>query len=114
MSDTLHKIDGGHLQRAAFVYIRQSSASQIEYNRESTQRQYALAQRAVALGWHQQRVSVIDEDLGLSDASAVHRGGFARMTAEVGLGHVGIIWGWKSPAWRAITLIGTGCSICVA
>jgi len=93
MSDASHKIAAGHLQRAAFVYIRQSSASQVEHNRESTQRQYALAQRAVALGWHEEHVSVVDEDLGLSGASVAHRGGFARMTAEVALGHVGIILG---------------------
>ena len=93
MSDASHKVAAGHLQRAAFVYIRQSSASQVEHNRESTQRQYALAQRALALGWHEQQVSVVDEDLGLSGASVAHRSGFARMTAEVALGHVGIILG---------------------
>ena len=93
MSDAALKITSSHLQRAAFVYIRQSSASQVEHNRESTLRQYALAQRAMALGWSEQQVSVVDEDLGLSGASAAHRGGFARMTAEVALGHVGIILG---------------------
>ncbi|MGE8452459.1 MAG: recombinase family protein [Pseudomonadales bacterium] len=93
MIDTSNKIGPSHLQRTAFVYIRQSSASQVEHNRESTQRQYALAQRATALGWSTQHVSVVDEDLGLSGASATHRGGFARMTAEVALGHVGIILG---------------------
>ena len=93
MSDASHKIAAGHLQRAAFVYIRQSSPNQVEHNRESTQRQYALAQRALALGWHEQQVSVVDEDLGLSGASVAHRSGFARMTAEVALGHVGIILG---------------------
>lgn len=93
MSDATNKIGTGHLQRAAFVYIRQSTTNQVENNRESTRRQYALAERAVTLGWHKQQVSVIDEDLGLSGASAAHRGGFARMTAEVGLGHVGIILG---------------------
>jgi DNA invertase Pin-like site-specific DNA recombinase/predicted DNA-binding transcriptional regulator AlpA len=93
MSETAHKIGAGHRQRAAFVYIRQSSASQVEHNRESTQRQYALAERAVALGWHKQQIRVVDEDLGLSGASAAHRGGFARMTAEVALGQVGIILG---------------------
>jgi DNA invertase Pin-like site-specific DNA recombinase/predicted DNA-binding transcriptional regulator AlpA len=93
MSDAALKITPSHLQRAAFVYIRQSSASQVEHNRESTLRQYALAQRAMALGWSEQQVSVVDEDLGLSGASAAHRGGFARMTAEVALGHVGIILG---------------------
>lgn len=93
MSDVNLKIAPSHLQRAAFVYIRQSSASQVEHNRESTLRQYALAQRAMALGWSEQQVSVVDEDLGLSGASAAHRSGFARMTAEVALGHVGIILG---------------------
>jgi DNA invertase Pin-like site-specific DNA recombinase len=93
MSDAASKISPSHLQRAAFVYIRQSSASQVEHNRESTLRQYALAQRAMALGWSEQQVSVVDEDLGLSGASAAHRTGFARMTAEVALGHVGIILG---------------------
>lgn len=93
MSDVTLKIAASHLQRAAFVYIRQSSASQVEHNRESTLRQYALAQRAMALGWSEQQVSVVDEDLGLSGASAAHRSGFARMTAEVALGHVGIILG---------------------
>src|SRR5260363_288798 len=90
MSHTSHKIGGSHLQRAAFVYIRQSSVNQIKHNRESIQRQYALAQRAVSLGWHKQQVS---EDLGLSGARAAHRGGFARMTSEVALGHVGIVFG---------------------
>jgi hypothetical protein len=66
MSDAASKISPSHLQRAAFVYIRQSSASQVEHNRESTLRQYALAQRAMALGWSEQQVSVVDEDLGLS------------------------------------------------
>ncbi|SFQ33174.1 recombinase family protein [Pseudomonas borbori] len=93
MSDTADKIGSSHLQRAAFVYIRQSSASQVEHNRESTQRQYALAQRATGLGWSQQQINVVDDDLGLSGASTARRGGFARMTAEVALGHVGIILG---------------------
>ena len=93
MSNAANKIGPSHLQRAAFVYIRQSSASQVEHNRESTQRQYALAQRASALGWSEQQISVVDEDLGLSGASTSGRSGFARMTAEVALGHVGIILG---------------------
>jgi DNA invertase Pin-like site-specific DNA recombinase len=93
MSEATNKIGSSHLQRAAFVYIRQSSASQVEHNRESTRRQYALAQRASVLGWHPQQISVVDEDLGLSGASTSGRNGFARMTAEVALGHVGIILG---------------------
>ncbi|WP_372436666.1 recombinase family protein [Pseudomonas veronii] len=60
---------------------------------QSTQRQYALVRRATSLGWSQQQVNIVDDDLGLSGASTARRGGFARMTAEVALGHVGIILG---------------------
>ena len=89
----LDKIKPSHLQRLALVYVRQSSAAQVEQNRESTMRQYALADRAAALGWSAPRIIVIDEDLGLSGASAHQRGGFARMAAEVALGHVGLVLG---------------------
>lgn len=87
------KIQPTHLRRTAFVYIRQSSAAQVEYNRESTARQYALVERVLALGWRRDQVSVIDEDPGLSGASTAKRTGFARMTAEVALGHAGIVLG---------------------
>ena len=92
MTDTA-KVKPAHLQRLALVYVRQSTAAQVEQHRESTHRQYALVQRAVALGWSEAQVSVIDEDLGLSGASAAHRSGFARMAAEVALRHVGLILG---------------------
>jgi DNA invertase Pin-like site-specific DNA recombinase len=87
------KISAVHLHRGAFVYIRQSSAAQVAHNRESTARQYALADRAVALGWARDQVTVIDQDLGLSGASAAYRSGFAQLTAEVAPGHVGIVLG---------------------
>lgn len=87
------KISAVHLNRAAVVYIRQSTATQVEHNRESTARQYALAERAVDLGWTRHQVSVIDQDLGHSGASAAQRSGFAQLTAEVALGHVGIVLG---------------------
>ncbi len=92
MSD-LDKVKPTHTQRTAFVYLRQSSPSQVEHNRESTARQYALADKARALGWANEQVTVIDEDLGLSGASIAKRSGFARMTTEVALGRVGIILG---------------------
>ena len=60
------KITTTHLQRSACVYVRQSSARQVEHNRESTERQYALIDKACELGWSKDQVSVIDEDLGLS------------------------------------------------
>lgn len=87
------KINSSHFQRVAYVYIRQSTPGQVEHNRESTARQYALADRARQLGWPKQQVVVIDEDLGLSGSTTDKRSGFARLTSEVALAHVGIILG---------------------
>ena len=92
MSDS-SEVKLAHTRRAAFVYIRQSSPQQVENNRESTARQYALVERACELGWAREQVTVVDEDLGLSGSGSVKRSGFARMTAEVALGHVGIVRG---------------------
>jgi DNA invertase Pin-like site-specific DNA recombinase len=89
----LSKIKPSHLQRAAFVYVRQSTPSQVEHNRESTARQYALADRACQLGWSKEQVVVLDEDLGLSGSSTDKRSGFARLTSEVALSHVGLVLG---------------------
>jgi hypothetical protein len=80
------KITSQHLDRQAIVYVRQSTAGQVEHHRESTDRQYALARCAERLGWPSARILVIDEDLGLTGASAGHRSGFARLTAEVAIG----------------------------
>jgi DNA invertase Pin-like site-specific DNA recombinase len=88
-----NKIKPIHTQRSAFVYIRQSTPSQVEHHRESTARQYALVQRAGDLGWPKEQVIVIDEDLGISGASVVNRAGFSRMASEIALGRVGIILG---------------------
>lgn len=82
-----------HLRRRAMVYVRQSTAAQLERNRESTDRQYALVDRAVELGWARESVTVVDEDLGLSGSGSAERSGFARLTAEVALGHVGLVLG---------------------
>ncbi|WP_239342411.1 recombinase family protein [Frankia sp. CiP3] len=87
----LGKITGSHLRRGAVVYLRQSSLAQVERNRESTARQYNLVERAVGLGWPHPRVTVIDADLGVSGASTAGRSGFAELTAQVGLGEVGIV-----------------------
>jgi DNA invertase Pin-like site-specific DNA recombinase len=89
----LSKIKPSHTQRIAMVYLRQSTPSQVEHNRESTARQYALADKACQLGWSQAQVVIIDEDLGLSGSSTDKRSGFARLTTEVALAHVGIVLG---------------------
>jgi DNA invertase Pin-like site-specific DNA recombinase len=87
------KITANHLSRLAIVYLRQSSSAQVEHNRESTDRQYALAAKARDLGWPEDRVVVIDEDLGLSGSGTVARSGFARLTTEVALARVGLVLG---------------------
>jgi len=87
------KVSASHLQRDTYVYVRQSTFHQVQQNQESTQRQYALQQRAVALGWPMERVHVIDCDLGQSGASAADREGFQRLVTEVSLGHAGMVLG---------------------
>jgi DNA invertase Pin-like site-specific DNA recombinase len=87
------KIKPSHTQRAAYVYIRQSTPGQVEHNRESTARQYALADRACQLGWPKEQVVIVDQDLGLSGSGIDKRSGFARLTSEVALAHVGIVLG---------------------
>ncbi len=87
------KIYPRHLDRKALVYVRQSSARQVVENRESTEMQYRLRDRAVVLGWPETRVVVIDDDLGQSGSSVAGRPGFQRVLAEVGLDHVGLVLG---------------------
>ena len=87
------KVTSAHLSRMAYLYVRQSTLRQVFENTESTQRQYALRERAVALGWPLDRIVVVDSDLGQSAATASDREGFQRLVTEVSLGHVGIVLG---------------------
>jgi DNA invertase Pin-like site-specific DNA recombinase len=87
------KVSSEHVNRNAYLYVRQSTLRQVNENRESTKRQYALRQRAVALGWPGERVMVIDEDLGRSAAGGSERSGFEELVAEVGTGKAGIVLG---------------------
>lgn len=80
-----------HRAKMAYVYIRQSSLMQVTRHAESTDLQYSLVERAVALGWPRERVELIDEDLGKSGAQAEARGGFQRMLAEISLARVGLV-----------------------
>src|SRR3954464_4148599 len=99
------KVRRTHLARLAIVYIRQSTLQQVERHHESTRLQYGLVDRALHFGWARERVSIIDDDLGRSGASAEGRPGFQRLVAEVGLGHVGLVLGFEvsrlAPAWPA-------------
>ena len=92
MNDPHQKVQASHLKRNAYLYVRQSTLRQVFENTESTKRQYGLRQRAVALGWAEERVIVIDSDLGQSGASS-DREGFQRLVTEVGMGHAGIVLG---------------------
>lgn len=88
-----HRVQSHHLAREAYLYIRQSSMKQVIENTESTKRQYALRGRAIALGWSDEQVVVIDSDQGESGASAAWREGFRRLVTDVGLGRAGIVMG---------------------
>jgi DNA invertase Pin-like site-specific DNA recombinase len=87
------KIQAVHLRRSAIVYVRQSTMQQVDRHQESTRLQYALVDRAAALGWSPAQVMVIDEDQGRSGSTAEGRPGFQRLVAEVGLDHVGLVLG---------------------
>jgi DNA invertase Pin-like site-specific DNA recombinase len=87
------KVTATHLGRTAYLYVRQSTVRQVFENTESTKRQYALRDRALALGWAPESIQVIDSDLGQSGISSEEREGFRKLVAEVGLGHAGIVMG---------------------
>ena len=107
MNESL-KVQPHHLERSAYLYVRQSSMRQVIENIESTKRQYALRGSAVALGWRDDQIIVIDHDQGESGASAAWREGFQRLVTDVGMGHAGIVM-VKSRAWRETMPTGTAC-----
>src|SRR3989442_1489076 len=88
---SLNKIQPDHLDRDALIYVRQSSFIQVRDNTASTMRQYDLVQRALSLGWSQERIQVIDQDQGHSGSSSIGRDGFQLLVAEVGLKHCGAL-----------------------
>lgn len=93
MSAHCERVEARHLRRKAYLYVRQSTLRQVFENTESTKRQYALKQRAVALGWPDESIVVIDHDLGQSGASTADREGFQRLVSDVGLGRAGMVMG---------------------
>ena len=93
MTMSSHKVTASHLGRKAYLYVRQSSVQQVFQNTESTERQYALKQRAVALGWRLEDIAVVDCDQGQSGASAADRLGFQHLVAEVSMGRAGVVLG---------------------
>src|SRR5450755_4584032 len=87
------KVTTRHLEHDAYLYIRQSTPRQVLENTESTQRQYALRDRAVALGWPLERIHILDNDLGKSGAHSAGRDGFQKLVSEVALGKAGLVMG---------------------
>ncbi len=87
------KITAEHLKRTAYLYVRQSTLRQVLEHGESARRQYALRQRAVALGWREEQIIAVDGDTAQSAASAAGRKDFQQLVVEVGLGHAGLVMG---------------------
>jgi len=87
------KVTPNHLKREAVIYVRQSSIAQVRHNRESTERQYALREKAISLGWDSDKVRIIDEDLGITGSGRAQRHGFAQLVASVSLGEIGAVFG---------------------
>jgi len=87
------KVTADHLKRDAYLYVRQSTLRQVAEHGESTKRQYALRDRAVAAGWPIDRIHVIDRDLGKSGSNAAARDGFQQLVSEVALGKAGVVMG---------------------
>ena len=102
------KVTPDHLKRTAYLYVRQSTLRQVLEHGESARRQYALRQRAVALGWREDQIIVVDGDTAHTAASAAGRKGFQQLVIEVGLGHAGLVMGLGFRAWPVTAAIGTG------
>lgn len=85
------KVQPRHLAREACLYIRQSSLKQVACNTESAHRQYDLRRSAIALGWSEDRIRLIDDDQGLSGAYSANRSGFRDLTARIAAGEIGIV-----------------------
>jgi len=93
MMEAGQKVRAHHLGRKAYLYVRQSTVRQVFENTESSERQYALRRRAVALGWPEEQIVVVDCDQGQSAASVADREGFQQLVGEVGMARVGIVMG---------------------
>jgi DNA invertase Pin-like site-specific DNA recombinase len=89
------KIQGQHLERLAIIYVRQSHPHQVLRHRESAQVQANLRQRALAWGWPDERILVLDGDQGCSGATTAGRDDFAWLLSEIGLDHVGLVFGFQ-------------------
>ncbi len=88
----MEKITVQHRQKPAYIYIRQSTMGQVRHHQESTERQYALRNKALELGWDPIAIRVLDGDLGCSGKQSAGRKDFKSLVAEVSMGQVGAIF----------------------
>lgn len=88
----MSKIQSCHKEKAAYIYLRQSTMGQVRHNQESTERQYALKDRALQLGWFAETIRTLDGDLGISGADSTNRGDFKILVADVSMGKVGAVF----------------------
>jgi DNA invertase Pin-like site-specific DNA recombinase len=85
-------ITQAHQSKPAYIYVRQSTLAQVRHNQESTERQYALQDKALAMGWPQRSIRVLDRDLGMSGAQSAGREDFKTLVADVSMGQVGAVF----------------------
>lgn len=111
-NSTDSQVTAEHRGKLACIYVRQSSVNQVRHHQESTELQYRLIDRAVALGWPHERVHVIDEDLGKSGSGSVEREGFKKLIAEIGLGNAGSSSASMPLGSPATIVIGINSLIC--
>ena len=90
-TEPAERITAAHRAKLAYIYVRQSTAGQVRQHQESTELQYGLVDRAIALGWPRERICVIDDDLGKSGTAGTERHGFQHLIAEIGLGKAGLV-----------------------
>ena len=87
-----NKVTEQHLQRRAYVYVRQSTLGQVRWHQESTERQYALREKALEMGWPAASILILDGDLGVSGAQTTGRNDFKQLVADVSMGDVGAVF----------------------
>jgi DNA invertase Pin-like site-specific DNA recombinase len=111
-SEAHQKVRAEHLSRSAYLYVRQSTIRQVRENVESSQRQYGLRDRALALGWPLEQIVVIDCDQGQSGSGSVEREGFQKLVTAVSMNRAGIVMGLEvsrlarnSSDWHRLLMI---------
>lgn len=107
-----HQDHPQHQSKPAYIYIRQSTLAQVRHHQESTERQYALRDKALALGWPQTSIRILDRDLGQSGAQMTGREDFKTLVADVSMGHVGAVFALEVSRLARSNLTGIACSSC--